>query len=219
MKGLEKKNTFAKAVLIIAAVYAVADLIVSSVSLYKTFSPINLIEFCERYYVNTAAGMIITISSFVFTYVPIILTVIWVLFIVIGKGTIKTPVIITFVLTSLKLFRGVFLSLWDNCGLIELVRENFFTAMIFAAWLILLIGNGQIHRIVFVILRGIAAAVTLFGYIRWEIKNFKMMPSDNLYLINHFLFIMYLSAIFILVVLMFWIFKPELFDKKEVKGQ
>ena len=217
MKGLEKKNTFAKTVLIIALVYAAMDLIMSSVSLYKIYSPIDLARFIEKYYENTAAGIFIVFSSFLLTYVPIILTVIWVIFIAIGKGTIKTPVIITFVYVSFKLLHGLFFSLWDNCGLIELVRENYLTALIFTAWLFILIGTGQVHRIVFAILRGIAAAVTLFGYIRWEFNNLKMMFSGNMNLMNQLAFIIYLMTIFIIVVFILWIFKPELFEKKNGK--
>ena len=213
MKGLENKTVFAKVVMIIAAVTAFIEFIEASVGYFKLFFGMNL------HYSNTLDELFLTVSIIVVTYFSVILTFVWDLFIARGKEKIKTPVIITFVYVCLKLFRGIYLSIRSNCGLIELVRGNFFTALIFAAWLILLIGTKMVHRIVFAILRGIVAVVDLFGWSKWELSVLGNVSGGNPYLMEHFTFILYMLDIFVLVVFILWILKPELFDKKsESKG-
>ena len=218
MKGFENKNVFAKVVMIIALVIAVAEFIITSIGYYKLYFSIGLAELIQRY-TSTFDGLFLTVSVIVVSYFSVILTFIWLLFIARGKEKIKTPVIITFVYVCLKLIRGIYLSFRGNCGLIELVRGNFFTALIFAAWLILLIGTKLDHRLVFAILGGIVAVVDLFGWSKWELSVLGNVSGGNPYLMEHFTFILYMLDIFVLVVFILWILKPELFDKKsESKG-
>ena len=219
MKGLENKTVFAKVVMIIAAVVAVIEFIVSSVSMYKVYHPIDLIDFFERYYPNKIEGIILMTLMIINIVFPLVITLFWVLFIAVGKENFKVPVIVTFVYVSFRLLRGCYLSFRANCGLIQLIRENIIQVLIFTAWLMLLIGVGQVHRLVFTILRGIVIAYHLFGDIRWEYRNVKEMTVGNLYLAEHAWFLIGILELFFMVVFVLWIFKPELFEKKtESKG-
>ena len=148
---------------------------------------------------------------------PLVITLFWVLFIAVGKENFKVPVIVTFVYVSFRLLRGCYLSFRANCGLIQLIRENIIQVLIFTAWLMLLIGVGQVHRLVFTILRGIVIAYHLFGDIRWEYRNVKEMTAGNLYLAEHAWFLIGILELFFMVVFVLWIFKPELFEKKNGK--
>ena len=219
MKGLENKTVFAKIVLIIAAVVAVIEFIVSMVSLYKVYHPIGLIDFFERYYPNKIVGIILMAPSIIDIVFPLVITLFWALFIAMGKENFKVPVIVTFVYVSFRLLRGCYISFRVDSGLIQLIRGNIIQVLIFAAWLTLLIGVGQVHRIVFAILRGIVIAYHLFGDLRWEFYTIKEMTAGNLYLAEHAWFLISILELFFMVVFVLWMLKPELFDKKtESKG-
>ena len=219
MKGLENKTVFAKVVLIIAAAVAVIEFIVSSVSMYKVYHPIGIVNFFDNYFPNKIDGIILMTLMIINIVFPLVITLFWVLFIAMGKENFKVPVIVTFVYVSFRLLRGCYLSLRANCGLIQLIRENIIQVLIFTAWLMLLIGVGQVHRIVFAILRGIVIAYHLFGDLRWEFYTIKKMTAGNLHLTEHAWFIISILELFFMVVFVLWILKPELFEKKsERKG-
>ena len=225
MKGLEKKNTFAKVLMIIAAVYVLAGIAMSVIGNYRLLAGMNFFEYMKNIR-EMYSGFYATAYTLLFilrileSYLLYGLWIMWILTISAGAKSLRVPIIITFVyyvfnlctaLASVVIYRESVFNTVRLCGL---------PLLLFMAWLMLVIGSGKALKLVFAILRWIVAAAYILSDIRLEMSYIRAIAHGSKDFIASMLAVTSdIIADVIIAAFVLWMLKPELFDKKEVKVQ
>lgn len=225
MKGLEKKNTFAKVLLIIAAVYVLAGIVMSVIGHYRLLAGMNFFEYMKNIR-EMYSGFYATAYTLLFilrileAYLVYALWIMWILVIAMDKKSIRIPVIITFSYCVIRIIITLIAVLINWESIFAAFRYIGFIPLVFAAWLLLVINSENKYKFVFAILRWIVIGINILGWLRAELTYLgDLFRGSQNSLINLFSVTLEIIAELIMAAFVLWILKPELFDKKEVKGQ
>jgi hypothetical protein len=225
MGKLSEKNTFAKVLLIVALFYVVVSIILCWRYYKLVFMDMGISGFYDYatqlypsgYAVFYTALQVLGFLAYILFPV---LWIMWILTISAGAKSLRVPIIITFVyyvfnlctaLASVVIYRESAFNTVRLCGL---------PLLLFTAWLMLVIGSGKALKLVFAILRWIVAAAYILSDIRLEMSYIRALAHRSKdFIVSMLAVTSDLIADLIIAVFVLWILKPELFDKKEVKGQ
>lgn len=227
MKNLEKKNTFAKVLLIISLVYVLIGIVATAFGFHRMFDGYNLFEYIEflgdlypRSPAYARLSVVLLILRIIDEYLIYGIWVMWILVVATDKKSIRIPAVITMAYYILGLVVDIFAVVLYRESLYDAVRRSGFTFILFVIWLILVINTGKTFRMVFAILRWILAGIYILSYIRQEMMYSRSLINGDTYFVPNMIFMLvYIIGTLVIAAFVLWILKPELFDKKEVKGQ
>ena len=227
MKNLEKKNAFAIVLMIIGAVFVLIGMFSTAFGFHRLFdgySFFEYIKFLGDLYSGSPSyarlSVVLLILRIIEEYLYYGLWIMWILVVALNKKSIRIPAVITMAYFIFELVVNMFSTVLYRESLYDAVRRSGFTVLLLAIWLILVINTGKTFRLVFAILRWIVAVIYILSYIRQVMMYSRSLIHGDTYFIPNMLFTLaYIISNLVIAVFVLWILKPELFDKKEVKGQ
>ena len=221
ISAIKKYKTFAQIALFLAAAYAVIWFIAEIIGDYRTFHGFDLWEFGEKYAGNALLGVSIFVFKILLRMAWPFLWVMWIFFILKDKSSIRIPVIVTFAYYVCNLAYYLIITGIGSDSFLAYLRNHFLTFMVMIAWLILLIGKSENHKMIFIILRYFVLGVNavLNTYYFYRVMSNRIELGTKFYPMD---FVGFADMIFqtaIMALFILWIYRPNLFLRSSMQEE